>query len=131
MNEINTAAHYHVFAVQDWGGSQESWRGWDDKWSSAEAREHLLDLLICDMANHPEHQAALIERYGEDRYCELTSDNVAPGWEAIWIAGCTKECDFKGQFDRAETRRLGEPTWTMGSLWNESVDWVRPNRQPF
>ena len=44
------SAHYHVFAVQDLGGSQESWTGWDDQFTAAEANQHLNDIVRADVS---------------------------------------------------------------------------------
>lgn len=117
----DTAEHYHVFAVQDWGGSQEWIKGWDDQLTIKEARQFLADMIRADNARTPDEVAALIAEFGEDRFYDLVSTNVNPGWEAMWITGCQHTCRFAEQFDLVPNG-LGDPTWTPGHIEIEFLD---------
>lgn len=100
------AGHYHVIAVQDWGGTQESWCGHDDQWTHAQAVEHATAMVDADRLWWQEsrfHEAQ--EKYGE-RLWDLISDNVAPGWDALWIVACGQPCAW----DMSNTPE-GEPWW--------------------
>lgn len=104
--------HYHVAAVQDAGGSQECWRTWDDRWNREQAEDHAATMADADSAyvsGSLDRYEAAVKKYGEDRFSELHSDNVAPGWNAIWIVPCTADCVWD-LYGPAEIREL-EPYW--------------------
>lgn len=125
---LAAAAHYHVFAVQDWGGSQERWTGEDTPMSRDAARKHADDmaradhLVYGDHGSIAAHERAMDEaerEYG-DRLRDLTSGNICPGWEAIWIRACAEPCRFDDLFSQAKAdayRPRGErpePYWPAG-----------------
>lgn len=109
--------HYHVLCVQDLGGTQECWRGWDEKRTRAEAEELARDAIEADRPNREgwnettweDNERKLQPKYGDD-WTDLCSDNVAPGWQAIFIRPCaqTGECDIWR--DDAD-RHTWEPWW--------------------
>src|SRR5580693_3022298 len=94
------SAHYHVFAVQDLGGSQESWTDWDDHFTAAEANQHLNDIFRADVMSQNGHAAEARAEFGE-RYSDLVSDNVASGWDRVIAVCCAEACRFGELF--AET----------------------------
>lgn len=87
------SGHYHVFAVQDLGGSQESWTGWDDQFTAAEANQHLNDIVRADVMSQNGHAAEARAEFSE-RYSDLVSDNVAPGWDRVIAVCCAEPCRF-------------------------------------
>ena len=93
-----TAAHYHVFAVQDLGGTQECWRGWDDKFAAGEVSQHVNDVIRADVLRETCRWEIGIAEFGEDRYYALVSDNVAPGWDKVVAVGCADPCRFEDLF---------------------------------
>jgi hypothetical protein len=101
-----TETHYHVLCVQDLGGSQEYWHGWDDKDTREKAEDRAQDAINADQAIGPggtvanaddyeEFERKYRAKYGDD-WDHLCSTNVNPGWEAIFIQPCdqTGDCDI-------------------------------------
>jgi len=43
-----TDEHFHVFGVQDYGGSREEWTGWNDRLTRAQAEALASDMLKAD-----------------------------------------------------------------------------------
>lgn len=87
--------HHHVMAVQDWGGSQEFWRSWDDQWTCEQAMAHAAAMADADSAyvsGDVDRYMAAREKYGDDRFSDLISGNVCPGWNAIWVISCPDDC---------------------------------------
>lgn len=114
--------HFHVMAVQDWGGSQEYGRGWDDQLSRADAEQMTADIVECDTAYagfcgsnagmaFDSYEAAR-QKYGDERFSELASTNVAPGWDAVWVVKCEQSCRFEDLFHGKRPEQWGEPLWT-------------------
>lgn len=108
--------HFHVLAVQDWGGSQEHWRGWDDQRTRGQAEQYALDMIEADTAYVAYHCGdpgdwarvydAVRDKFGE-RFSDLASGNVNPGWDAIFIEPCGPQCGWSA--DREPATR---PWWT-------------------
>jgi hypothetical protein len=106
-----TADHYHLFAVQDWGGTQECWHGENDKLSLADARKLADDMGRADTLSMSGDVEQGEREFGE-RFYELVSNNVAPGWEGIWVVPCDDPCRFEEVFDPFGTDAWGQPHWT-------------------
>jgi hypothetical protein len=123
-----TDQHYHVICIQDFGGTQESGKAWEDQRTWDQAVEFARDCIEADTGNrvgwyHQDHMPATDEdhvyakfsaKYG-DKWNELLSDNVAPGWDAVFIRPCTNtdgECDpWKDSVDR----------YTWKAFWRADV----------
>lgn len=118
--------HFHVTAVQDWGGSQERMYGFDDHLTRAEADQLAADMAEadaaylggpCDGTDIARYEAAR-EKFGE-RFGELVSGNVCPGWNAIWVTPCGDpwaspdgdSCQFKTLMG-SRPEAWGKPFWT-------------------
>lgn len=103
--------HFHVIAAQDLGGTQQAARGWSHRWTREYAERIARELITADSINLSGKadaiEAAIVE-YGEDDWCEITSSNVAPGWDAIWIHECL-ECPVRWFADLSV---YGRPWWT-------------------
>lgn len=92
--------HYHVFAVQDLGGTQEAWKmpQDDQKLTLEQARQLASDMKRADWlfrdgpAEFTDPRMA-IDEFG-DRLYDLISDNVAPGWDAIFVVDCHGSCEL-------------------------------------
>lgn len=88
------AERFHVSAVQDWGGTQEHWKVWDGHFTRAEAETIGIDMLIADSAireGTPEWYCRVERKYSAvygERWHDLVSGNVAPGWDAVFIDSC-------------------------------------------
>lgn len=116
------AGHYHVLAAQDLGGSHEWLRGWEEPLSLADAKQLVADMIRADRVahwsrTHAEAEAALGKLRSEfgDRYQELVSTNVNPGWEAIWITYCSHDnCVADLVFGGGDWREW-EPYWTSAT----------------
>lgn len=127
--------HYHVVAVQDHGGSQEYWRAWggspgspgnDGVLGETDARVLARNVAACDVVSThfggTEVFEAALENLG-DRFFDLASSSVAPGWEQIWIVGCDHECRSDGLFDYASTQRAVWDADDVGTFnWNDDED---------
>lgn len=103
------SAHHHVIAVQDEGGRDEYWRGWDDRYTVKAAKQRVAAMVECDAVTSPEEMDRLLEKYGNDFY-SLSSDCVSPGWDSIWITSCDDGCDYEKQLTGGVD--LGKPAWT-------------------
>lgn len=91
----NSPDHFHVVAVQDWGGSQEYWRGWDDKWTREEAEAHAGDMLIADRLVNELGEHDLARHVFGDRLHKLEPTNAGHlGWDAIWVEPCEPDCNW-------------------------------------
>lgn len=117
------ADHFHVFAVQDWGGSQEFLRGFDERLSYADAVQLVTDMAEADTAYTGHHMAGTtsaedyeaVQRKFGDRFDDLISGNVCPGWDGIWIIPCVPDCAFQELFDMPAHEWSGDPHWTPGT----------------
>jgi hypothetical protein len=126
-------SHYHVIAVQDWGGSQEYYIGKDDPLTLTEAQQLADDMVRADTI-YMSGGGLDSDRAGEaefgDRYHDLISTNVAPGWNAIWLVTCEQQCRFGEIFHGRTCTECGtttppprdvrdvwgEPYWTSGEV---------------
>jgi len=116
-----TTTHYHVLAVQDYGGRQEYWKGEDAKMNLAAAEQLARDMAEADTAYVGAHCTgmdldaweAAKHKYG-DRLSDLISTNVNPGWEAIFIRPCEEagECDLWRDISSRYEASYPEPWWT-------------------
>jgi hypothetical protein len=106
--------HYHVIAIQDWGGSQEYWRGSDEHYTQAQARQFADDAIRADDLWWSKLDFDRLEAEFGERWHELISSNVNPGWEAVFIVDCPTECRFDELFS-SNWREFGEPYWTAGA----------------
>ena len=117
IDEPDTQSHYHVYAVQDWGGSQEYWRYETGKLDYDQAEIHAMLMVVIDSANRG------IDLAGEWQWADelrgYASTNISPGWEAIWITPCI---DFAAECDPHNTSKLGEPWWH----WRGVIDLNSP-----
>jgi hypothetical protein len=110
-----STGHSHVLAVQDWGGSQEYWRGWDDNLTLADAEQLARDAVRADSLwwQHQGEQPDATDRLDRelgDRWPDLISTNLCPGWSAIWIVDCREPCEWSAENDPGDLR----PWWTAG-----------------
>jgi len=101
--------HFHVFAVQDWGGSSEHWRHWEEPWSYDDAITHGIMMIFADHGLQlPPQFNGMAYGISHKRFRELASTNISPGWNAIWIEKCAEPCCV----DCWVPADLGEPWWT-------------------
>jgi hypothetical protein len=121
-NVLTVADHYHVFAVQDWGGSQQWMRGTDDRLTRVGAEQLAAEMAQADTAavsGDPDRFEAARLKFGDERFSELVSGNVCPGWNAIWLIDCGDLCRFEETFHKKQPHEWGEPHWTPQSLTPE------------
>jgi hypothetical protein len=90
FSEHPTGPHYHVLLFQDFGGTQEYARGWDEKLTAEQAVQLATDAIAADAYYRGDTteldpfvfdagiEAKLLPRYGE-KWTSLRSDNTAPG----------------------------------------------------
>lgn len=103
------SAHHHVIAVQDWGGSQEYFRGEPDPLTREQAEQLVTDMADADRLTRELDRWDEAERKYGDRLDDLVSSNVCPGWDAMWITTCGMRCAFDDIWGRRE--KLGDPVW--------------------
>lgn len=90
------AQHWHVFAIEDWGGSLERVKGWDEPMTEDKARTLADDIvkadtlrgtpIDCDVLEANPTWKRLRATYG-DNLDELTSSPCGP-WQATWLIPC-------------------------------------------
>lgn len=91
---------FHVLAVQDWGGSHEYWRLCSTHLDESSARQFADDAVRADAPNRDdwwddhslEDYETLKAEFAADRWEDLISDNVNPGWNAVWLFECGTWC---------------------------------------
>ncbi|MFI6299568.1 hypothetical protein ACIBEJ_48795 [Nonomuraea sp. NPDC050790] len=123
LTNCGGADHYHVVAVQDWGGRQEFMRGEPAHLTHEEAVQLVVDMAEADAAYTGHHLAGVVsreqyeavqEKFG-DRFSELISTNMCPGWNGIWIIPCGQDCTFDEVFALPPEEWPGKPYWTPSS----------------
>ncbi|MFI9552633.1 hypothetical protein [Nonomuraea endophytica] len=123
LTAVGATDHYHVFAVQDWGGRQEFMRGERDRLTHEEAVQLVADMAEADTAYTGHHMAGVVsreqyeaiqEKFG-DRFSDLISTNMCPGWNGIWVIPCGQECTFEEVFALPPEEWPGKPHWKPGT----------------
>jgi len=104
-----TPDHYHVFAVQGLCHAYECWRAFDDKFTKAEASQHVNDVIGADALGHAGCEDVGISEFGEDRFWDLVSDCVAAGWDDVVSVACSDPCRFDDLFTETVDSAHGWP----------------------
>lgn len=104
--------HYHVVAVTDWDGANESWQSFGDEMNLIKAQLLASDIIALDGGDYsPDDYADLEEKYGANLVQGLTSASHS-GWDAVWVTECGQDCQIDELLTHPSLDTLGDPHWS-------------------
>jgi hypothetical protein len=106
-----THVHYHVTAVQDWGGSQEYEVVWNDELDLTAARRLADNMVRADTWFHQIDPFAAIGEYGVDRLRDLVHQRRSRLGSRLACPLRRPAVPVPGN-KKSHSNTFGEPYWT-------------------